>query len=359
MNPARRAAHFFLSEQEIDSLEPFGTGNINDTFLVTLLHGKQLVLQRINQDVFPDPQLIQNNMRLVTGYLNHQIQNNPGLQDRFTLLTLFRGKNGDTYQAKDETVWRMVNCIPGKIYETVNRPSQAEQLGLCLGIFHRLLSTLQPAKLAKTLPGFHHTPAYLAQYDLVRAEHGHDHDLEIAFCHQFIDTHRFLATLLDDTPTLSRSIIHGDPKVANFIFADDSDRVISLIDLDTVRSGLLLHDIGDALRSCCNPMGESPPAPEHIRFDPDLFAAWLKGYFSEAELLLTSEDKAHIVQAVRVIAFELGLRFITDHLEGDRYFKIRYPRHNLLRAQVQFHLVRSFEDQMENLQAIVNTRTHR
>jgi Ser/Thr protein kinase RdoA (MazF antagonist) len=359
LKPAFTAARFFLSKQDIARIEPFGTGNINDTFLVTLHQGKQLVLQRVNPAVFPEPLLVQHNMRIVTNHLEHEIRNSPARKDRFTPLVLYHGKNGDSYQAEDGSIWRLLHLVPGKTYETINTPFQAEELGRCLGIFHHLLSTIEPTKLADTLPGFHHTQACLDQYDRVRAEHEHDQDPAMKFCHLFIEMRRALATLLDDAPPLSRSVIHGDPKVANFLFDDDSDRVVSVIDLDTVRNGLLLHDIGDALRSCCNAIGESPPAPEHVFFDPDLFTAWLKGYFGEAELLLTNVDKAHIVQAVQVISFELGLRFVTDHLQGNRYFKTRFPGHNLIRAQVQFYLVQSIEDQLEELQSIVDTRIDR
>lgn len=353
MNQPFQAARFFLSRQDIDSLESFGTGNVNDTFLVTMPRRTQLVLQRINPAVFPEPQLVQHNMRLVTRHLEEKIQNRPELQDRFIPLILVNGMDGDAYQSQDRAVWRLMNRIPGISCETVNTPSRAEELGRCLGLFHQLLSTLDPTELADTLPGFHNTPAYLARYEKVRTELEQGHDTEIESCYRFIDSRRTLATILDNVPALSRCVIHGDPKVANFIFDKNSNKVISLIDLDTVRHGLLLHDLGDALRSCCNPMGESPAAPEQVYFDPALFSSWLKGYFNETELLLTNEDKAHIVQAVRVIAFELGLRFLTDHLEGNHYFKTRFPGHNIFRARVQFQLVQSIEDQLEYLQSIV------
>lgn len=354
MKSALPAARFFLSEQNIIRLEPFGTGNVNDTFLVTLPRNRQMVLQRLNPDVFPDPLLVQRNIRLVITHLASQVRGNQELKNRFTPLIVYQGKNGDSYQDEEGGVWRLVNRVPGNTCETINNPSQAEELGRCLGIFHRLLSTLAPTELGDTLPGFHHTPACLEQYDRVRMNPAPNHDPDIEFCHRFITGRRALAAALVDAPALSRTIIHGDPKVANFIFADNSNRVVALIDLDTVRHGLLLHDIGDALRSCCNPMGESPPAAEQIRFESALFAAWIKGYCEEAGLLLTIADKAHIVLAVRVIAFELGLRFVTDHLSGDRYFKTRLPRHNLIRALVQFRLVQSIEEQFENLESILS-----
>jgi len=297
-------------------------------------------------------------MRVVTDHLAGQLRNKPDLRDRFIPLTLYHGKNGDTYRDEDGAVWRLVNLIPGRTFETISNTSQAEELGCCLGIFHRLLSTLNHAELGDTLPGFHNTPAYLDQYDRIWNERAGNLEPEVSLCHRFIGARRDLATLLTEAPALSEGVIHGDPKVANFIFAEANDRVVGLIDLDTVRHGLLLHDIGDALRSCCNTLGESPAAPENIRFALDLFAAWIKGYFKEAGLLLTDADKAHIVQAVRVIGFELGLRFVTDHLQGDRYFKIRFPGHNLIRARVQFRLVESIEDQMTDLQSTVSWTHH-
>jgi len=352
LKPVILAAHYFLPEQTIDRLEPFGTGNVNDTFRVILPGNKPFILQRVNPSVFPDPQLVQHNIRIVTEHLQQRLDQVPELRGLFIPLFLYKGKNGYSYQDRGGGVWRLVNQIPGQNLETVSTATQAEELGRCLGLFHRLLSSLEPAKLADTLPGFHHTPAYLDLYEQVHLQQK-DSDGEIEDCHRFIEDRRALATLLVNTPKLSRGIIHGDPKVANFVFAADSGKVVSLIDLDTVRYGLLLHDIGDALRSCCNPLGENLPTPEQVNFAGDLFRAWLLGYLREGGLLLTETDKTHIVDAVRVITFELGLRFFTDHLAGDRYFKVLYPGHNLFRAQVQFRLVRSIEEQREQLKHIL------
>lgn len=354
MKPVFSAARFFLEDQNIDRIEPFGSGNVNDTYLVTLQDDQKKVLQRINPSVFPDPKLVQHNMRLVTHHLDHAIQTSPELRDRFTPLVLFTGETGDAYMDEEGAVWRMANHIPGKTCESIKTASQAEEIGSCLGIFHRLLSTIDSTPLVDTLPGFHNTPAYLNQYDIAWQHYNQKQSSEVQLCHSNIASRRFLATALVNSTGMSRCVIHGDPKVANFVASDDTGRIISLIDLDTVKPGLLLHDIGDALRSCCNPLGESPSEPEQTYFDSKLFASWLKGYACETELLLTNEDKAHIVQAVKVITFELGLRFITDYLEGNHYFKIRYPEHNLIRAQVQFRLIQSIEDQYENLEAIVN-----
>jgi len=167
-----------------------------------------------------------------------------------------------------------------------------------------------------------------------------------------------MTTILEDArPRLRHQVIHGDPKVANFLFNPDGDRVISLIDLDTVKPGLLLHDIGDALRSCCNPAGETAQRPDSAFFDPRMLLSWLREYFAEAGFLLTHEDKTRIVAAILLMSFEVGLRFFTDHLNGNPYFKIRFQGQNLQRAMAQFHLARSIERQRVALESIVTEAT--
>ncbi|GAB4341368.1 MAG: phosphotransferase [Desulfobulbaceae bacterium] len=347
MNP-QPALRFFLGS-EPERIAPLGAGNINDTFLVVRSSGEPVVLQRINQTVFPDPGLVQENIRRVTAHLREARPSDEEEDLRFPLL--LTGAAGPTF-ADESGVWRLLSFIPGEAREAIDSPAQAGALGSCLGLFHRLLAGLDCGELADPLPGFHHTPTRLDRFDRVleQSEPPPD-DPDVRHCLAFIEECRSLAPLLHETPGLTRCVIHGDPKVANFLFdPPGSDRVTGLVDLDTVGPGLLLHDLGDALRSCCNRTGECPDRPETTHFDAALFSAWLKGYASRAEMMLTAADKAHIVDAVRVIAFELGLRFFTDHLEGDRYFKVQAPGDNLRRALVQFRLVRSIEQQQTELE---------
>jgi hypothetical protein len=172
-------------------------------------------------------------------------------------------------------------------------------------------------------------------------------------CCLFVERLRGRAGLLEENRSrLCRTVIHADPKVANFLFARGRDEAVALIDLDTVMPGLLLHDLGDALRSCCNsPGGEG--APERIFFDRDLFAAFIKGYAGEADRLLGAPDRNLLAQAPLVIAFELGLRFFTDHLQGNTYFRISRPDQNLDRALVQFSLAASILAQQKELAGLL------
>ena len=351
MNEQGRAVSFFLPATEIRSVEPLGSGNVNDTWFVVTAAGFKYVLQRLNPKVFPDPGLVQDNLVKVTGHLCARLDRDDA---DFTVLQLIANPEGrHRYIDQNGSLWRLLIYIENSLsLNSVDTPEQAAETGRGLGLFHHLAASLPASSLGDPLPGFHVTPLYLEQYDkLLPAATGTASD-----CADFIDQRRADVTLLEDAHqrgTIRHQVIHGDPKVANFLFSGDGSRVISLIDLDTVKPGLLLHDIGDCLRSCCNRQGEEVETAEDIVFDKELFAAMLSGYFSRAIHLLTSRDRELIVDSVRLISFELGLRFYTDHLDNNRYFKTTRPEHNLFRARIQFALVRSIESQYTELMDIV------
>jgi Ser/Thr protein kinase RdoA (MazF antagonist) len=355
MKPELRAALFFVPEEDIADIVPFGAGNVNDTFLLTLATGEERILQRVNPAVFPEPVLVMRNLRLVSEHLRASSARQETNVSPFQPVFLYGGRAGDAYLAEDGAAWRLLSRIGGgRTRRSISTANQARELGRVLGLFHRLLSSLDPTLLADPLPGFHDTPRYLARYDQVCARTGSNMRPGNSFCRLFIEQRRVTARLLEDgRERLAAGVIHGDPKVANFLFDEEGLQVISLIDLDTVKPSLLLHDLGDALRSCCNLAGETPAQPEQALFDPGIFTAWLEGYCAEARPLLTDEDLNRLVDAVAVIAFELGLRFYTDYLEGDRYFKVADAGQNLQRALTQFQLTRSIERQRDELAAIV------
>ena len=353
MRPEFTAALFFLGEEDIDSIVPLGAGNINDTFTVTLKSGRQLVLQRINPAVFGDPHAVMRNMRIVLDHL-HQESKADRRQTAFGFFSLYKGERGDWFRDVNGALWRLMSMIEKSVSRpNIPSPHHAEKLGRGLGLFHRLLHTLDPGVLADTLPDIHNTPQYLFHYDrAAKPNIGREDE----FCSSFIAKRRHIVKKLDqEAAKLGHGIIHGDPKTDNFLFDQTGEELISLIDLDTVKPGLLLHDVGDALRSCCNKDGETPNDPEKICFDPDYFHSWLKGYSSEAGFLFNKKDMEHVVDSVRLLTFELGLRFYTDYLEGNKYFKVRHPDQNLRRALVQFYLVQSIEKQEDHLQRLVRS----
>jgi len=338
------ALAFFLASTPVVSCSPLGSGNVNDTWLVTTAGKTRFVLQRLSRAVFPDPALIQDNLALVTDHLRDRVGRQ---RARFRIPELITAPNNSrSYLDPGGDCWRMLGYIDNsRTIERITTPDQAWEIGSGLGLFHRLLADLVPHRLHDPLPGFHHTPTYLAGY----GQAGGKGAQRAPDCEAYIagHSHESFINLLEPgrrSRALRSQVIHGDPKAANFLFSSNGSRVISLIDLDTVKPGLLLHDIGDCLRSCCNPLGEEA-RPDTVFFDPSLFRALLTGYCYRAGQLLGPGDRQLIVDSALLISFELGLRFYTDYLEGNRYFKVRTPEQNLFRARVQFGLARSIEEQ--------------
>ncbi len=346
ISASSEALSFLLPEEKIVSVEPLGNGNVNDTWRVATLTGNKYVLQLLNSNVFPDPGLVQENLSLISRHL----RNHPAKDKGFLPVQLISNKDGLYSFIHPDGWWRLLTYIESITLNVLSSPNQGRAIGRTLGLFHQFTSTLNPSSLGDPLPGFHVTPLYLAQYDRRK-------DTAIVAgaddCHDFIEDRRDAVSLLEDARAdglLMQRVIHGDPKVANFLFSVDGKEVISLIDLDTVKPGLRLHDLGDCLRSCCNLFGEEGEEveePDAVVFDQELFKAVLTGY-SELELL-TELERQLLVDSVRLISFELGLRFYSDHLGGNRYFKASRPGQNLFRARVQFALVRSIEAQKKEL----------
>jgi hypothetical protein len=265
----------------------------------------------------------------------------------------------DYYLDPQGGFWRAIGYVErSRCYQTVQSAGHAREAGLALGLFHYLISDLDPARLHDTLPGFHVTPRYLAHYDRVRASLAGDlpPSDEVRDGMHFVEQHRASASVLEDALAAGKlrlRPIHGDPKINNFMIDESTGQAVSLIDLDTVKPGLVHYDIGDCLRSCCNLAGEETTRFDEVRFNLDLCRAILEGYLSVAAGFLDAYDVAYLYECVFTIAFELGLRFFTDHLEGDVYFKVQHPQHNLHRALVQFRLAASIEAQEAAIRAIV------
>ncbi len=342
------ALHFFFPDITV-TVTPLGKGNINETLLVTPPEGAPWVLQRLHPGVFANPAGVMANMRLLTAHLAGHTA--CGLRF-FHLGTSPQGV--DSFVDRDGCSWRLLSYLDRtRTLQQVTNTDQAVAIGRMLGRFHSLCAELAPERFVDTLPGFHCTPRYLRPYGELRrqAESGSVPERQ---CAGMIEALRPLATILEDArPELCSQVVHGDPKVANFLFADHGDQAVSLIDLDTVQSGLLLHDLGDCLRSCCNPLGEEQASPEDTTFALDRFAAFLNGYGETGGPLLTKTDRELLADAATVISFELGLRFFVDHLQGDHYFKVRSSGQNLRRAQVQLALAASAQARRPALAALV------
>lgn len=349
-----------FTSRRITAIRAYGRGNVNDTFLVTLEAAEpQFILQRLNTRVFRRPDLVMGNLRTCTSHMRRRLKATPLPPPRRWEIppVLLTHDHEDHVIDPQGSFWRALGFIESaQTFDAVQDLDHAREVGFALGLCHNLLSDLPPARLADTLPGFHLTPRYLAHYDEVLATRGAGSTAEIRYALQWVAARRSLAPVLEQAKALGQlrlHPIHGDPKVNNVMLALDTGQAVSLIDLDTVKPGLVHYDIGDCLRSGCNFLGEETADWERVRFDLDLARAILQGYLSPARGFLAPADFDYLYVAVRLLAFELGLRFFTDYLEGNVYFKTQRADQNLTRALVQFRLTESIEAQESALQAMI------
>jgi Ser/Thr protein kinase RdoA (MazF antagonist) len=351
----------FLCQGRSTHIQNFGSGNINDTFLVTTdaPQANYFVLQRINAKVFLQPQLVMQNMRQVCEHIQSRLQTQP-LDRRWEMPRVLITPDGkDCVIAADGSFWRAISFIANaRSFDTITDSQQAREIGYALATFHHLICDLPSDRLADTLPSFHITPLYLQAFDRVSSRASVSSSAEVNYCRQFIDERVSFASVLEDAKAAGKlplRLMHGDPKINNILFDMIDRQAVSIIDLDTVKPGTIHYDLGDCLRSAANLAGEETRDWQNVCFDTELCANILQGYLGVARSFLTDNDYLYLFDSIRLIAFELGLRFFTDYLAGNVYFKTEYPEHNLARALVQFQLTASIEAQEPTIRQIITS----
>ena len=355
------AAQFRPASGAVADVKPYGTGNINDTYLVTVDGGvhRRFILQRINQRVFPYPKLIMANLRAFSEHIAAKQVDPKRENGRWELPQVVPAQDGQDYVIdEDGEFWRAITFIEGaRAYPKVRDAQHAREAGYALGRFQQLISDMDVDALHDTLPGFHILPSYLDHYrEVLATDPGRLNGADAQQCAAFIDAHCDEALILErarDRGDLRVRPIHGDPKIDNIMIDTRTDRAVSIVDLDTVKPGLVQYDIGDCLRSSCNPLGEETHEIDQVAFNLDLGEMILRGYLPQTEAFFTDTDYETVYDAVWCLAFEMGLRFFTDYLEGDVYFKVHYPRNNIMRARVQFALAESIAAQESEIRDLV------
>jgi Ser/Thr protein kinase RdoA (MazF antagonist) len=334
------ARQFSASVAQITLL---GNGLINDTYRVTT-DASCFVLQRINHRVFNHPEQIMANLTVLNQHVRQKSIADVKLQVPDILLT---NTGSILYTDAEQDCWRAIKYIENsESIEAIRHIADAEQIGFALGHFHYLLSDLNPALLQDTLPGFHIAPAYFDHYQQISQQTAVKAD---AYCAAFIADYASIVHDLEDAKQhglLTMRVTHGDPKINNFLFDSHSQHIISLIDLDTVKPGLVHYDIGDCLRSCCHD-------EDNNQFNVEIAAAILKTYLVETASFFTEYDYAFLYPAIRLIPFELGIRFYTDYLQDNRYFKVTDAEQNLRRAIAQFRLCASVMVQEKAIRSLI------
>ena len=333
-------ARFGINGSEAN-VRPLGNGLINSTLLVELPgDGKKYVLQKINNSIFTDVDALQHNIKLVTECIDKHLKDS-GISDtsRRCLHFLPDVVTGKTYYCTPGgEYYRMMEFIPDSITHESMNADLARAAGKAFGDFQKIVAPLA-SELKDTIPHFHDMEFRLAQLDEAVAA---DKVGRVANCRELLD---YISSLRDEATLpekmyregkLPLRVCHCDTKVNNVLFDNDGN-ILCVIDLDTVMPSLILSDYGDFLRTGANAAPEDEPDLSRIALDHEIYDAFTEGYL-ETATFLTEAERELLPKAMFRFAFMQGVRFLTDYLQGDTYFKIQYPEHNLVRTRAQLHL---------------------
>jgi Ser/Thr protein kinase RdoA (MazF antagonist) len=348
----------FQSEDKITVVEPFGNGHINDTFLAKNSEGKaKYILQRINHHIFTDVDMLSNNIHIVTSHIRKKLIAFGETEVDRKVLTFLPAKDGKYYYFDGTSYWRVCLFIPGsKTYEEVN-PEFSYEAGKAFGHFQSMLSDIPEGTLGETIPNFHNMEFRLKQFqDAIAAN----------VAGRLDEARKMVDALLERSETyciqerlyregkLKKRINHCDTKVNNILF-DEEGKVLCVIDLDTVMPGFVLSDIGDFIRTACNTGAEDDADLDRIQVNMEIFKAYTRGYMETAKDFLTPLEISMLPYGGRLLTYMQTVRFLTDYLNGDTYYKIHSPKHNWQRSLAQFKFLRELEAKAPEMDGFMTT----
>ena len=344
---------------QVDSIKPLGNGLINDTYKVTTTDGPSYVLQRINHHIFKDVDLLQKNIVSVTSHIRGKLEAAGAADVGRKVLTFIPLRNSDlTYYFDGESYWRVSLFIEDAFtYETVN-PEYSYYAGRSFGHFEAMLADV-PDTLGETIPDFHNMELRARQLDEAVAADavGRMAEAEVQEILKEVLVYReemCKAERMHREGVLPKRLCHCDTKVNNMMF-DASGEVLCVIDLDTVMPSFVFSDFGDFLRTAANKVAEDDPRTEMVEFDMEIFKAFAKGYVESASVFLTPVELDNLPYAAALFPYMQAVRFFADYINGDTYYKIKYPEHNLVRTRNQMALFRSVMSYLPQMQEYIST----
>lgn len=345
------AAHAFLMDGQMVRCEEFGHGHINTTYKITTDAGREYVLQRINQYVFHDPVRLMANASAVTDFLRQRV-----LDPRLALHFLPTAEGLFYYRDPQGEYWRMYDFVGGFCLDAPESPEDFYQSALAFGRFQQLLSDFPADTLFETIPEFHNTANRYAQ---LRQAMERDAMGRLATVEQeiaFLMAREEAATTLQrmkEEKKLPLRVTHNDTKLNNVLLDRATRKSLCVLDLDTVMPGLSVHDFGDAIRFGAATAPEDEPDPSKMKLDLEMFRAYTRGYLEAARGLEPLEIEM-LPMGAYVMTMEVAVRFLTDYLDGDRYFRVAYPTHNLIRARSQMALAKDMEAKWNEMKRIIS-----
>jgi hypothetical protein len=354
-------AHAFPLLGQFRSGAPYGSGHINDTFAIVLDQAGTTVrylLQRVNHRIFTRVPELMENIQRVTAHASARAAQAGGPDASRRALTLVPARDGRPYHRDaDGGWWRCYLFIENaRTYDVVQGPAQAAAAARAFGEFQKLLVDLPGGRLHETIPDFHHTRRRFEALQRALAADAHNRAAEAKEAIAFALGHESLVDVLLNLQArgeIPERVTHNDTKFNNVMLDDATQEGICVIDLDTVMPGIVLNDFGDMVRSATNSAAEDERDLTKVEARRAIFEALAEGYLGAARPFLNEAEIAHLAVSGQVITFEIGIRFLTDFLAGDTYFKVKRPGHNLDRAANQFAIVRSLEAQRSEFEGIV------
>lgn len=354
-NHLREIVGNFINQQTDLEIKPLGKGHINDSYRVKA-GDDEYVLQRINHDIFKNVAELQNNIMRVTMHIRQKLTDAGVLDIDRKVLTLVPTKEGKLfYQDEDDNYWRMMDFIKdSKSFEEIN-PELARRAGLAFGDFQKMLADLPNGPLFETIPNFHNIESRLDTFrQSVRANRV-GRVLEVNDLINEIEDRAddmCKAERMHREGKLVKRTNHCDTKVNNILFDNDGN-VLCVVDLDTVMPGYVLSDFGDFIRTGANKGAEDDKDLNNVELDLDIFEAYTKGYLENAASFLTDVEIENLAFGAKLLTYMQTVRFLTDYIDGDAYYKIAYGNHNLIRSKAQFKFLQSLEDNFDKMQEIV------
>lgn len=333
-------------------IAPFGNGHINDTLRVTNEAGEMVyILQRINHLIFTNVDMLQSNIDQVTKHIRKKLEERGEKDIDRKVLTFLPTKEGELYYHDGESYWRVCLFIPrSKSFEEVT-PELSYEAGKSFGEFQYMLSDLPEGALGETIPNFHNMEFRLEQFrDAVKAD-AVGRLKEIQPLVDEIEKRAKTMCIQEELfreGKLKKRTNHCDTKVNNVLF-DEEGKVLCVIDLDTVMPGFVLSDIGDFIRTAGNTGAEDDENLDNVNVNMPIFEAYTRGYMEKAKSFLTPLEISMLPYGGRLLTYMQTVRFLTDYINGDTYYKIKSPEHNLIRTKAQFKLLQSLEENAEKM----------
>ena len=351
-------SHFEI-QGDIAEVTPYGSGHIHDTFHVKNAEAgkRDYLLQRINHNVFKRIPELTENIQLVTDHLRKKLSEVPGASPDKEVLNPIHTKEGNGfYKDKEGNYWRMYFYLDNtRSYDIVETANQAYEGGKAFGRFQALLSDVKVDSLHETIPLFHDIKNRLKLFEeaIARDPKGRVKEVapEIAFVNDRRERMSVIRTLGQEGKIPLR-ITHNDTKFNN-VLLNENDEAQCVIDLDTVMPGYIAYDFGDSIRTIINTAAEDEKDLDKIRLNLELFKAFTRGFIEEAGTLMSKAEIRSLSDGVLLLPFIMGLRFLTDYIDGDVYYKIEFPEHNIQRARAQFKLVEELEKQYDFIEKTI------